>query len=196
MTPLRGCTWPHTTRPPRPNLFVSLASRWREVHTRSRMLKSRSTHRRPTRLAMGSCLRGLQLDRSERGGWYDFAQTYRSFAVRTPWYGRKTLAQRTDVPVWMKDAGLINIGASPTDSVTLDGQLKAGGAPADCLCTIAVSGISRTSSTPSSTTPRFLQRRVLSMPTLWRRTRPRSRRRSTWILSRGIRRTMVLLWLR
>lgn len=69
----------------------------------------------------------------QRGGWYDFAQTYRSFAATAPWYGAKSLAQRTDVPAWMKNAGLINIGASPTDSLTLDGQMKAMGAPSGLL---------------------------------------------------------------
>ena len=39
--------------------------------------------------------------------WYDGAMIYRDWAVNnTPWTAAGTIAQRTDIPQWYKDAPL------------------------------------------------------------------------------------------
>lgn len=63
------------------------------------------------------------------GTWFDHAQRYRAFALSTPWMSKGPLASRSDVPLWMKQAGLFNPGASSWISRSVDSNWKVAGAP-------------------------------------------------------------------
>ncbi|HOE11044.1 MAG TPA: DUF6259 domain-containing protein [bacterium] len=58
-----------------------------------------------------------------RGGWYEAGRIYRKAAMDTPWGGIPPLAERKDIPEWMKATDLWYIG-SCHDDATADQAIK------------------------------------------------------------------------
>ena len=49
-----------------------------------------------------------------QGDWYDVARIYRRWAVKQPWCAKGTLAERDDLPQWIKEVDLWEQGSSHT----------------------------------------------------------------------------------
>ena len=58
-----------------------------------------------------------------KGDWYDVCQLYRKWAIRQVWCCKGPLAQRTDIPQWLKDASVMVRPQTKTDAAARLGTI-------------------------------------------------------------------------